>query len=89
MTKHGAIVDMKPRNMGDYGGLYVDKEYIPFLWDNKNIYNNTEKPTGEELEELYIFDINSLTPNDIRETLSTHQTGNVKVPSHLPISEEG
>ena len=87
MMKRVSAVDMKPSNLGSYGGLYVDEEYLPFLWENKNIYNNTEKPTGEDLEELYIFDINSLTPNDIRETLSTHQTGNGKVPSHLPISE--
>ena len=85
MTKHGATVDMKLRNMGDYGGLYVDKEYIPFLWDNKNIYYNIEKPTEEDLEELEIFDLNSPTKNDIWETSYPHQMVKKKFPSDILI----
>ena len=34
MMKHGATVGMKPRNLGGDGGLYVDKEYLLFWWDN-------------------------------------------------------
>ena len=30
MTKHGAAVDMTPMNLGCYGVLYVDVEYLPF-----------------------------------------------------------
>ena len=52
MTKHGAAVDMTPMNLGCYGVLYVDVEYLPFWWDSKNIYYNIEKPTEEDLKEL-------------------------------------
>ena len=30
MMKHGATVDMIPKNLGGDGGLYVDEEYLPF-----------------------------------------------------------
>ena len=59
-------------NMGGDGGLYVDEEYLPFWWDNENIYYNIEKPTEEDLEELEIFDLNSPTPNDYWETSYLH-----------------
>ena len=67
MEKHGATVDMTPRNLGGDGGLYVDEEYLPFWWDNEKLYYNIEKPTEEELEELESFNINLPTPNNIWE----------------------
>ena len=47
--KHGSTVHMKPRNLGHDGSLYVDEEYLPFWWDNENIYYNIEKPTEEDI----------------------------------------
>ena len=40
MMKHGASVDMIPKNLGGGGGLYFDVEYIPFCWDNEKLYYN-------------------------------------------------
>ena len=48
--KHGSTVDMRLRNQVGDGGFYVYEEYIPFLWENENIYYNIEKPTEENLE---------------------------------------
>ena len=45
--KYGATVDMKTGNLGDDGGLYVDEEYLPFWWDNINLYYNIEISTEE------------------------------------------
>ena len=87
MMKHGATVDMTPRNLVDDVGLYVNEDYLPFLWDNENIHYNIEKPTEEDLEELESFELNSPPPDDIWETSSPHQTGKKKVPSGITISE--
>ena len=65
MMKHGTIVYTTPRNLGGDGGLYVDEEYLPFCWDNKNLYFSIDKPTEEDLEELDVFELNSPTPNGI------------------------
>ena len=59
---------MKPRNLGHDGSLYVDEEYLPFWWDNENLYYNIEKRTEYYLKELESFELNSPTPNDICET---------------------
>ena len=76
---------MKSRNLGSDGGLHVDEEYLLFWWDNEQTYYNIEKPTEEDLEELEICEINSLTSNDIWETSSQHQMGKKKVPSDKKI----
>ena len=34
IMKHGATVDMTPRNLGVDEGLFVDEEYILLWWDN-------------------------------------------------------
>ena len=56
--KHGSSVDMTPSNMGGDGGLYFNEEYLPFWWDDENLYYNTEKPTEDDIEELEIFQLN-------------------------------
>ena len=38
MMKHGAKVDMKPRNLNGDRGLYVDEEYLLFWWDIEKLY---------------------------------------------------
>ena len=70
--KHGSTVDTTPRNLGSDGGLCVDEEYLPFWWDNENIYYNIKKPTEDDIEELETFELNSPTPNDVWETSTTH-----------------
>ena len=45
-------------NMGGDGGLYFNEEYLPFCWDDENLYYNIEKPTEQNPGELEIFDIN-------------------------------
>ena len=45
MMKHGTTVDMTPRNLSVDRGLYIDEAYLPFWWDNENLYYNIEKPT--------------------------------------------
>ena len=87
MIKHEKNIDMTPRNMSVDGGLYVDGGYLPFCWDNENLYYNTEKPTEEDLEELKIFELNSPTPNNIWGKSYQHGTEKKKVPSDINISE--
>ena len=87
MMKYGSTVDIKPRNLSGYGGLYVNGEYLPFWWDNENFYYNIEKSTEEDIEELKSFNLNLPIPNDMWETLSPHQTCKKKVPPDIIISE--
>ena len=75
MMKHGATVDMKPRNLGGDGGFNVDEEYLPFLW-NEKLYQNIDKHTEEDIEELESFYLNSPTQNDIWETSFPPHTEN-------------
>ena len=65
MEKHGATVDMTPRNLGGGGGLYVYEEYLSFWLDNEKLYYNIEEPTEEDIEELERFELNTPTPNYI------------------------
>ena len=50
MVKHGATVDMKTRNLGGDGSLYIDEEYVHFWWYNEKLYYNIEKPNEEDLK---------------------------------------
>ena len=52
--------------------------------DNSNHYNNTEKPTEEDLKELERFELNVPTPNDIREISSPHQIEKKKCHQKYP-----
>eukprot|EP00957_Ditylum_brightwellii_P170760 12997465-Ditylum_brightwellii.AAC.1 len=53
--RHGAKVDLSTQNLGNVGAMYVDKEYMPFKWDDEELFIRIEKPNKGDLGELAIL----------------------------------
>eukprot|EP00957_Ditylum_brightwellii_P006145 464814-Ditylum_brightwellii.AAC.1 len=61
LIRHGIKVDLTPKKFGDAGGMRIENEDILFEWDGKKLYLKIVKLDKEYLEELEVFELNTLS----------------------------
>ena len=87
MMRHGVKCDLTPQKLGGGGGMIVEDEFIPMLFDDEKLFIRITKPDEIDLEELEFFELNSPAPPDIWEPIINHRAHKKTLPGNLPLSE--
>ena len=87
MMRHGVKCDLTPQKLGGEGGMIVEDEYIPMVFDDEKLFIQITKPDDIDLEELEYFELNSPAPPNIWEPIITHRAHKQILPGNLPLSE--
>eukprot|EP00957_Ditylum_brightwellii_P159619 12150272-Ditylum_brightwellii.AAC.1 len=68
--------------------MWVDEEYMPFVWGQEKLFFWIEKPNEGELGELEIFDFNTPTPDEaFRSHYTSRRRKKLTLPADIPFSE--
>ena len=88
VMRHGHVVDLTPKDLDGEGAMWVDEEYMPFVWDQEKLFFRIEKPNEGELGELEIFELNTPTPDEaFRSHYTSRRRKKLTLPADLPFSE--
>ena len=87
MIRHGVKCDLTPQKLGGEGGIIVEDEFIPMVFDDEKLFINIAKPDEIDLEELEFFELNSPAPPNIWEPIINHRAHEKILPGNLPLSE--
>ena len=82
LMRHGIQLDMTPTKFGGEGGMRIEEQFFPFLFDDEKLYYNISRPTPEDLAVLEIFELTSPLPTSHPRRLRKRT-----VPGNIPITE--
>eukprot|EP00957_Ditylum_brightwellii_P144317 10994612-Ditylum_brightwellii.AAC.1 len=80
-------MDLTPTTLENSWEMYLNKEHIPFEWDEEKLCLRIEKLNDDDMEKTEIFELNSCVPNKAFEMSSARRKKKVKSPSGIPIVE--
>eukprot|EP00957_Ditylum_brightwellii_P159630 12151368-Ditylum_brightwellii.AAC.1 len=87
MMRHGISIDLIPKQFGGEGGMMVEDEEIPFKWNGEQLFLKLAKPNEGELEELEIFELNTLSPDMTLKPATCRRKKKIRKHDELPLTE--